>query len=135
MTTALQSIEADEITREPAAEALPRDAAAGSSHSVCQLEDLEPLWGEAALADGVQVAVVRVPGDRVFAVSQWDPFAQANVMSRGIIGTKGGRPTVASPIHKQVYDLSTGECLSEDGLSLEVFAVDVDAEGTVRVTV
>lgn len=93
------------------------------------------MWGEAALIGGEQVAMIRVPGDRVFAVAQWDPFAQANVMARGIVGTKAGRPTLASPIHKQVYDLLSGECLSEDGLRLRVFDVDVDAAGLVHVTV
>ncbi|GAB3186484.1 hypothetical protein GCM10027061_00430 [Nesterenkonia suensis] len=121
-------------------QALRHDGTAGGGtapgrHAVCRLEDLEPLWGEAALIGREQIALIRVPGDRVYAVSQWDPFAKAHVMARGIVGTKGGRPTLASPIHKQIYDLETGGCLSEEGLTLPVFAVDVDADGVVHVTV
>lgn len=92
---------------------------------MCLLEDLEPLWGEAALVDGVQIALVRLPDDSVFAVSQWDPFAGAHVMARGIVGSRGGRPTLASPIHKQSYDLISGECLSQDGLRLSTYDVRI----------
>lgn len=127
MTTALHLTEDHDLTLTDA------PASSGGCHAVCRLEDLEPFWGEAALIEGVQIALIRVPGDRVFAVSQWDPFAKAHVMARGIVGTKGGRPTLASPIHKQVYDLESGQCLSEDGLGLRTYRVDVDAEGMVHV--
>lgn len=94
-------------------------------HRVCRLEDLEPLWGEAALVEGQQIALVRLPDDSVRAVSQWDPFARAHVMARGIVGSSGGRPTLASPIHKQSYDLTTGECLSQEGLRLKAYDVRI----------
>ena len=44
------------------------------------------------------------------------PFSDANVMSRGIVGSPG-RPadTVASPMYKQVFDLATGACLDAPG--------------------
>lgn len=103
-------------------------------HAVCPLTELEPMWGEAALIDGLQIALVRLTDDRVFAVDHWDPYAKANVMARGIVGSKGGRPTLASPIHKQVYDLKTGTCYSEDGLSLRTYPVRID-EGTLYVQV
>ncbi|GAA1184150.1 MULTISPECIES: nitrite reductase small subunit NirD [Nesterenkonia] len=130
MTTALHLTEEQAQRLGTAGGQAPEDR----PHAVCRLGDLEPLWGEAALVDGAQVALIRVPGDHVYAVSQWDPVAKAHVMARGIVGTKGGRPTLASPIHKQVYDLETGRCLSEDGFALSVFAVAVDAEGLVHVT-
>lgn len=101
---------------------------------VCRLDDLEPMWGEAALIDGIQIALVRLHEDSVRAVSQWDPCARANVMSRGIVGSKAGRPTIASPIHKQSYDLETGQCLSEEGLTLRSYPVRV-VQGTVEVHV
>ena len=83
------------------------------------------MWGEAALLDGTQIDLVRLPDERIFAVDHWDPVAQANVMAREIVGSKGGTPTLASPIHKQVYSLQTGECLSEDGPALGTFEVRV----------
>ncbi|WP_218222065.1 nitrite reductase small subunit NirD [Nesterenkonia sp. Act20] len=101
---------------------------------VCRLDDLEPMWGEAALINGTQIALVRLYEDTVHAVSQWDPFARANVMSRGIVGSKAGRPTIASPIHKQSYDLQTGQCLSEEGLTLHSYPVRI-VEGTVEIHV
>jgi nitrite reductase (NADH) small subunit len=43
-------------------------------------------------------------------------------MARGITGSRGARQTLASPLHKEVYDLRTGECLSTPELSLATFA-------------
>lgn len=94
-------------------------------YPVCPLDRLEPLWAEAALVAGEQVAVVRLPSDEVVAVSHWDPYAEAPVMARGIVGSRQGRPTLASPLHKQVYDLATGECLTDPALRLPTFAVRV----------
>jgi nitrite reductase (NADH) small subunit len=53
-------------------------------------------------------------------------------MARGIVGTRSGRPTVASPLHKQVYDLETGECLSHPGPSIPVFGTRI-TDGIVEV--
>ncbi|MCH8560581.1 nitrite reductase small subunit NirD [Nesterenkonia sp. LB17] len=96
-------------------------------HRVCRLEDLEPMWGEAALVQGTQIALIRLQGETVHAVSQLDPCAGANVMSRGIVGSRAGRPTLASPIHKQPYDLATGQCLSDEALQLNSYPVRVQA--------
>ncbi|GAA1848334.1 nitrite reductase (NAD(P)H) small subunit family protein [Myceligenerans crystallogenes] len=91
-------------------------------HAVCALDDLLPERGVAAMvpqgavgADGVQVALFLLAephdGRSVFALQNFDPFSGAYVMSRGIVGTRGGVPTAASPIYKQVFSLVTGECL------------------------
>src|SRR5207253_1183297 len=71
---------------------------------VCLLTDLSPERGAAALLDGVQVALFRTHDDQVYAVQQLDPYSAANVMSRGIVGSRGDVPTVASPMYKQVFD-------------------------------
>ena len=105
------------------AEARP-DSAAGW-HTVCRLEDLEPAWGEAALVAGRQVALFRTGPDEVFAVAQEDPATGAHVMARGILGSKGLRPTIASPLHKEVYDLETGECFSTPGLRIDAFCTRI----------
>jgi nitrite reductase (NADH) small subunit len=85
-------------------------------HAVCPVDDLMPERGVAALLGGVQVAVFLLAepydGVRVRAVQNLDPFSGAYVLSRGIVGTRGGVPTVASPIYKQVFSLVTGECLA-----------------------
>ena len=84
-------------------------------HEVCMLTDLSPERGSAALVEGVQVALFRTHDDHVYAVQQLDPYSAANVMSRGIVGSRGEVPTVASPMYKQVFDLRSGECLDAVG--------------------
>ncbi|GEN78802.1 nitrite reductase small subunit NirD [Actinotalea fermentans] len=82
---------------------------------VCRLADLAPERGAAALVAGEQVALVRTVDDDVHAVDQRDPFSGAHVMSRGIVGSRGAALTLTSPMHKQVFDLRTGECLEAMG--------------------
>jgi nitrite reductase (NADH) small subunit len=101
-------------------------------HSVCNLNDLEPNWGEAALVAGRQIALFRLPSGEVYAVDQKDPASEAHVMARGIVGSRGDRPTIASPLHKQVYDLRTGERLDADGAPLAAFPARV-VDGIVQV--
>lgn len=101
-------------------------------HSVCNLSDLEPNWGEAALVAGRQIALFRLPSGEVYAVDQKDPATEAHVMARGIVGSRGDRPTVASPLHKQVYDLRTGERLDAKGTPLTAFPVRV-VDGIVQI--
>ncbi|MGO4121522.1 nitrite reductase small subunit NirD [Arthrobacter sp. YAF16] len=101
-------------------------------HRVCAVEDLEPGWGEAALIAGHQVALIRTAAGEVFAVEHADPATGAHVMARGITGSRGARPTLASPLHKEVYDLGTGECLGTPELRLGTYAVRV-TDGFVEV--
>lgn len=101
---------------------------------VCVLRDLEPFWGEAALVDDEQVALFLLPGGLLYAVSNRCPVSGAQVMSRGIVGSKGDRHTIASPLHKQVYDLETGECLSAEGEPLGTHAVRV-VDGLVQILI
>ena len=104
-------------------------------HPVCDLADLSPERGAAAFLDGVQVALFRTHDDHVYAVQQLDPYSAANVMSRGIVGSRGEVPTVASPMYKQVFDLRTGECLDAVGKEpqpLRRYPVDV-LDGVVTV--
>jgi NAD(P)H-dependent nitrite reductase small subunit len=104
--------------------------------AVCALDALVPERGVAALIDGEQLAVFRLHDGSVRAVQQADPYADgANVMSRGLVGTSQGRPTVASPMYKQVFDLDSGACLDPKGASpmaLRRWAVRV-VDGTVFV--
>lgn len=95
---------------------------------VCRLDDLVPERGAAVLLGSEQVAVFRVDdGDRVrvHAVGNRDPFGGANVIARGIVGTLDDRWYVASPLHKQRFDLETGACLDADDVALPTWVVDV----------
>ncbi|MGW4500473.1 nitrite reductase small subunit NirD [Micromonospora sp. NPDC004336] len=88
----------------------PPAAATRAWTPVCPLDRLEPDRGVAALVHGAQVALFHT-ADGLFALDNLDPVGGAYVLSRGIVGSRGGVPTVASPLHKQVYDLRTGICL------------------------
>ncbi|SNQ45505.1 nitrite reductase, NAD(P)H-binding, small subunit [Frankia canadensis] len=102
--------------------------------AVCRYEELAPERGVAALVGGTQVALFRAYDGRLYAIGNQDPFTGAWVLSRGIVGTRGPRPTVASPLHKQVFDLGTGECLDEEGVAVPVYEIRERA-GTVEVKV
>lgn len=99
---------------------------------VCRYDDLLPERGVAALVAGEQVAVFRTFGGAVHAVGNRDPFSGAYVISRGIVGTRAEAPTVTSPMHKQVFDLRTGRCLTDPGIGLPVYVV-ATRDGLVRV--
>jgi nitrite reductase (NADH) small subunit len=103
--------------------------------AICQLDDLEPERGVAAIVDGVQVAVFRLHDGRLAALDHRDPFSGANVLARGLVGTRGDVSTVASPMYKQVFDLRSGVCLDDPTVSVRVHAVRVDDDGTVLVKV
>lgn len=95
--------------------------------AVCRMADLEPGWGEAAWLEGTQVAVYRTEGGEFFAASHHCPGTGAKVMARGILGDKaiaGTRvPTIACPLHKEVYRLDTGDCLSGAAPALPIHPV------------
>ncbi|HVE47246.1 MAG TPA: nitrite reductase small subunit NirD [Acidimicrobiales bacterium] len=102
---------------------------------VCAFDDLIRDRGVCALVGGRQVAVFRVaPDDEVYALSNHDPFSRANVMSRGIVGSRGDVPKVASPMYKQSFDLRTGQCLDDPAVNIPAYPVRV-LDGRVQVCV
>lgn len=106
----------------------------GAWYPICRLEDLEMCWGEAALIHGRQVALFRVDSGTVFAVSHRDPVSGSQVMARGIVGSRGQRFTITSPLHKEIYFLDSGEPASGHGTALRSFPTRVTA-GMVEVLV
>jgi nitrite reductase (NADH) small subunit len=90
---------------------------------VCRLDRLEPERGVAALIGADQVAVFRTFDGELLAIDNFDPYGRAHVLSRGIVGSRGDVPTVASPLHKQVYDLRTGQCLDQPALAVRTWPV------------
>ena len=99
---------------------------------VCRFVSLPVERGVAALVHGTAVAVFRTYDDQVFALGNHDPFSRASVLSRGIVGTRGDVPFVASPMHKQAFDLRTGQCLDDAAVRVPTYAVQV-TRGTVLV--
>src|SRR5262245_57774132 len=91
---------------------------------LCDLDDVVPGTGVAALVFGEQIAVVRPrTGQAVYAISNFDPFSKAFVIARGIVGDKKGVAKIASPIFKQNFNLETGECLDDPRVRLPTYAV------------
>jgi nitrite reductase (NADH) small subunit len=88
--------------------------------------------GSAVLVDGVQVALFRLGEDLVCGIGNHDPFSGANVLSRGLVGSRGDAVFVASPMHKQPFDLHTGQCLDDPELSVPTYPVRV-VDGVVHV--
>lgn len=112
-------------------------SATSSRVRVCAVSDLEVERGRAALFGSVQIALFLLDDGTVHAVSNLDPYSGAHVMSRGIVGSRGDVPTLASPMHKQVFDLRTGACLESQGkepVALRVWSVSV-VDGDVELTV
>jgi nitrite reductase (NADH) small subunit len=100
---------------------------------LCALADIPPASGVAAMVGDRQIALVRLDeGERVYAVSNYDPFSQAFVIARGIVGDRGGRPKIASPIFKQTFDLETGACFDDPLVKLPVYPVRL-REGRVEI--
>jgi len=95
---------------------------------ICTVNDLTPLVGVPALVQGEQVAVFRLNDGNIFAVSNFDPFSQANVIARGITGNLKGFDVVASPIYKQHFDLRTGQCLEDDNVFIKTYQVKLDGD-------
>lgn len=104
---------------------------------VCRLTDIEVEGGVAALVEGEAVAVFRTYDDQVFALSNYDPCSRASVLARGIVGTRdvdGTQvPFVASPMHKQAFDLRTGQCLDDAAVQVPTYDVRVGDDGMVLV--
>ena len=92
---------------------------------ICPLEAIEVEGGVAALVEGAAVAIFRTHDGNVYAMSNYDPFSQASVLARGIVGTRGGVPFVASPMHKQAFDLRTGQCLDDAAVRVTTYDVRV----------
>ena len=87
--------------------------------TICRITDILPYSGVAALICGQQVAIFRLASaDDVYAISNYDPFSKANVLSRGIVGDRKGIIKVASPIYKQSFSLITGECLDDPNVKI-----------------
>jgi nitrite reductase (NADH) small subunit len=99
---------------------------------VCTLDRIDREAGVAALVNGQAVAVFRTYDDQVYAISNLDPFGRASVLSRGIVGTRGDIPFVASPLHKQAFDLRTGQCLDDPTVAVPAYEVQV-SDGVVLV--
>jgi len=100
--------------------------------AVCPIDAIEHERGVTALVHGQAVAIFRTQDDRVFAIGNHDPFSRSSVLGRGIVGVRGDRPFVASPVHRHGFDLATGVCLDDEQVSVPAYDVRVE-DGVVLV--
>ncbi len=104
-----------------------------SKQKICHVSDLIPNSGVCALltesGHDEQIAIFYLPStpEKVFAVSNWDPIGEANVLSRGIIGNIDDELVVASPLYKQHFNLRTGQCI-EDEVTIKTYPISLDGE-------
>ncbi len=102
-------------------------------HSVCELNQILPATGVCALIKGQQIAIFRPHDDaQLYAISNIDPFAQASVLSRGLIAEHQQALWVASPLKKQRFRLSDGVCLEDEARSVASYPVRV-SDGKVEI--
>ncbi|MGQ0464219.1 MAG: nitrite reductase small subunit NirD [Sporichthyaceae bacterium] len=94
--------------------------------------DMPVDMGIPALVGDCAVAVFRLGCGATYAVSNIDPRTGSSVIARGIVGSRGDVPTVASPIYKEVFDLRTGVCLDDPTKILTPYQVRV-VDGMVQV--
>lgn len=103
----------------------PRSPYAAQWQPVCRVAELEVERGVTALVHGQAIAIFRTQDDHVYALGNHDPFAKASVIARGIVGTRGDVPFVASPAHKHAFDLRSGKCLEDAHVSVPAYDVKV----------
>jgi len=101
--------------------------------TACAYHFLIPNRGVGVLLpDGAQVALFKLDDGSLHAVGNIDPFSGAAVMSRGIVGDRGGRPTVQTPIKKQAFALDDGACLDDPDVVLPVYPTRI-VDGSVEI--
>lgn len=98
-----------------------------SRQTICTVNDLVANSGVCALINDEQVAIFYLPNteEKVFAINNWDPCGEANVLSRGIVGSIGEDIVVASPLYKQHFNLKTGACLEEE-VSVKTYNISLE---------
>lgn len=101
--------------------------------TACRYDVLMACRGVAVLLpDGSQAALFRLDDGSLHAVGNIDPFSGAAVLSRGIVGDRGGRATVQSPIKKQAFAFDDGSCLDDPEVSVRVYRTRVTPGGFVQ---
>jgi len=99
---------------------------------ICSLSDIPPNTGVCAELAGEQVAIFHLKtssnASQVKAVSNFDPFSGANILSRGLITETDDTHFVASPLLKQQFCLSTGHCDLDKSMSIATYQVRISGE-------
>ncbi|ALM53277.1 nitrite reductase small subunit NirD [Halomonas huangheensis] len=102
--------------------------------TLCTRADLVAHSGIAACLETheglLQLAIFYLPGHdtELYAIDHHDPFSDTNVIARGIIGDIKGEPVVASPLFKQHFRLSDGQCVEDEHVKQRTWSVRLDGD-------
>tara|TARA_R100001440_G_scaffold29664_1_gene47544 strand:+ start:22767 stop:23180 length:414 start_codon:yes stop_codon:yes gene_type:complete len=98
--------------------------------TVARQSDLIAESGIAVWTPAGPAALFYLPGSKqpLYAIGHYDPIGKANVLARGIVGDIKGELVVASPLYKQHFSLSTGQCLEDETVSVPTFEVQRDGD-------
>jgi nitrite reductase (NADH) small subunit len=107
--------------------------------TICNITDIAKNTGVCADFNGKQVAIfhIKAASDRqnknsaqsdVKAICNLDPFAQANILSRGLITEKENQFYVASPLLKQEFCLNTGECQQDESVIIPTYKARIEGD-------
>jgi len=96
---------------------------------VCDPSALPVGKGIAAWAAGRAVAIFNLGQQGVYALDNRDPASGVSLLARGQICELAGELYVCSPLYKQHYRLTTGECLEEPQLKATKVDIRIDETG------
>ncbi|WP_404415189.1 nitrite reductase small subunit NirD [Vreelandella aquamarina] len=100
-------------------------------HPICHLEDLVANSGVVVWLDAQPVALFWLPDQEpsLYALAHYDPLAKAEVLAHGLICESQGEWSVASPLYKQHYRLSDGQCLEDTSVKVCTWPVRIINKG------
>jgi len=107
-----------------------------SAKIICKTQDLIANSGVCVRIDSngqsKQIALFYLPDteQQIFALDNWDPIGEVNVLSRGIVGDLDDELVVASPLYKQHFSLINGNCI-EDDIAVECYQVSIDGNDVI----
>jgi nitrite reductase (NADH) large subunit len=128
-TTSITSAEAAAASVEQAAAAAPAPAAGGATPRwvrAARIDDVPRDGGITVDHDGFQIALFHLASANAwYATEATCPHRGDAVLARGLVGTQGGEPKVACPMHKKTFSLATGQGLSDPQYAVRTFPVEL----------
>jgi nitrite reductase (NADH) large subunit len=82
--------------------------------------------GRAMRHGNTQIAIFRFARrDEWYATQNVCPHKRDAVLARGLLGSQGGEPKIACPMHKKTFSLLTGKGLSDTSYQIATFPVEI----------